>query len=95
MGRNSAHENNAKRRIFRASTRQVVAKLPDPTIPRKKTRREKRQSIKHKFNLSKSSIENSEKPTTLKVGSINVNGLDKETDQAIRDILIERHFDVR
>ena len=95
MGRNSAHENNAKRRIFRASTRQVVAKLPDPTIPRKKTRREKRQSIKHKLNLSKSSIENSEKPTTLKVGSINVNGLDKETDQAIRDILIERHFDVR
>ena len=95
MGRNSAYrDNKAKRRINRAKTRQIISKLPSPTKKKKVSIRDKRLALIRRKKL-KVVTEKTETPSTLKFGSINVDGLDIETEEAIRSILLERKFDVR
>ena len=96
MGKNSRGlDLKIKRRIFRANTRQIISKLPNyqTTV---QIRRDLRKDLKRKACGSVSKVNDKpEKPTHLKVGAINVDGLDTETDNAIRDILYKRSFDVR
>ena len=95
MGRNSARKNNdAKRRIYRVNTRKIVLKLPEPGRVKKAS---KKRNHRHELIRRKNQIvtEKTETPSTLKFGSINVNGLDIETEAAIRNLLEERNFDVR
>ena len=95
MGRNSARKNNdAKRRIYRANTRKLVLKLPDPGRAKKAS---KQRNHRHELKGRKKQIvtEKTETPSSLKFGSINVDGLDIETEEAIRNLIEERKFDVR
>ena len=96
MGKNSRGlDLKIKRRIFRAKTRQIVSKLPNYQNS-VTTRRDLRKELKRKACFSVNKVNDKpEKPSILKVGSINVDGLDTETDSAIRDILYKRSLDVR
>ena len=96
MGKNSRGiSQRIQSRLYRAKTRQIVAKLPNhpDSVPAK---RDLRKNLVRKplRNLSKK-VDSSKNPSTLKVGSINVDGLDTETENAVRDILVKRGFDVR
>ena len=58
---------------------------------KKETRRQHRKRLKEsRYSPSVSTAH----PNKLKIGSINVDGLDLQTDAALRDLLSARDFDV-
>ena len=93
MGKNSRGiAQRIKSRLYKAKTRQIIAKLPvhPNNVP---TRKALRKNLKR--NPLNRHVDRPQKPSTLKVGSINVDGLDTETEYAVREILVKRNFDVR
>ena len=79
-----------KRRIKRkANTAKIVSKIVHNA---EKGKRQARQRMKSK---QVKDVVNSLQPEKLKFGAINVDGLDLQTDAALRDLLASRDFDVR
>ena len=80
-----------KRRIRKkANTAKIISKIVYHR--EKETRRQAKQRMNNKqINGAVISIE----PDKLKFGAINVDGLDLQTDAALKDLLASRDFDVR
>ena len=80
MGKNS---------IRKANTNKIISKIVHNA--KKETPRQHRKRLKEsRYNPSVSTAH----PNKLKIGSINVDGLDLQTDAALRDLLSARDFDV-
>ena len=80
-----------KRRIKRKdNTAKIISKIVHNAERGK--RRQARQRMKSK---QVKDVVNSVQPEKLKFGAINVDGLDLQTDAALKDLLASRDFDVR
>ena len=84
------HPGKVRRRWQKANTRSIVEKLLYNTKNKKyKTAKIKRSAaVKGKSDSIRNSV-------SLKFGSINVDGLGLENDQAVKDLLSKRSLDVR
>ena len=77
-----------KNRIKKANTNKIISKIVHNA--KKETKRQHRKRLKESIcNPSVSAAH----PNKLKIGSINVDGLDLQTDAALRDLLSARDFD--
>ena len=87
MGR---HQTKKRSRIRKAKTRSIISKLLHNTIGNnsKNTWRNKRDILKKNYGNQSSERVN------LKIGSINVNGLGQENNQAVLELLSKRELDV-
>ena len=78
-----------KNRIKKANTNKIISKIVHNA--KKETKRQHRKRLKEsRYSPSVSTAH----PNKLKIGSINVDGLDLQTDAALRDLLSARDFDV-
>ena len=90
MGRNFNHATIKRRIRKKANTAKIISKIVYHT--EKETRRQARQRMNSRhINGAVNSIE----PDKLKFGAINVDGLDVQTDAALKDLLASRDYDVR
>ena len=80
------------RRIRRANTKKIVDKIVN-NVSKVGTNKRRRNYLKNK---QKNVIERESPPPPrkLKFGSINVDGMDEETNVAIKNLIISRGFDV-
>ena len=85
------HQTKVRRRIRQANTRSIVSKLIHNTIG---TTSKRKEACKREIR-KKNCRDQVNKPVTLKVGWINVNGLGPENSQAVIDLLSNRALDVR
>ena len=79
-----------KARIKKANTKQIVSKLIHNT-QKVGVNKRRRQNFRKR---AQQYISDTINPDKLKFGAINVDGLDLETDMALRDMLETRDFDV-
>ena len=88
MGKNKNHS-KIKEKVQKANTNKIISKILHNA--KKETPRQMRQRLeKRKNNPAIYEVH----PDKLKFGSINVDGLDLQTDAALRDLLSAREFDV-
>ena len=86
------HRAKVRRRLRKANTRNIISKLLHNTRNKKYVTKEmRRTSVKRNQN----NYESTRTSVTLKLGSINVNGLGLEHDQAVKNLLSKRSLDVR
>ena len=86
------HPAKISRRFRKANTRNIISKLLHNTRNKKYVTKEMRRSS---VRSSQSNSESTPTSVTLKFGSINVDGLGLEHDQAVKDLLSKRSLDVR
>ena len=86
-------KNGAKmrERFKKANTNKIISKITHVVDTDKVERRSIRQNMKLKHTAK---LINSPIYKKLKFGSINVNGMDTQTDEAVRDIITKRGLDV-
>ena len=80
------HYTRVRNRLKKANTRKIVNKLVH--VVSKKDRQKKKTLEVTPIHPKRP------KPTKLKFGSINVDGMDLQTDDAVRSIIIDREIDV-
>ena len=83
---NKNHLTHVRNRLKKANTNKLVSKLVH--VVTKKDRQKKK-----KLEVQERPTEKP-KPHKLKFGSINVDGMDLQTDDAVRSIIVDREIDV-
>ena len=78
-------------RIRKADTKQIVNKIIHVGNNDRNKKRTIRQNMKSKHQAP---IINNPIYKKLKFGSLNVNGIDDQTDEAVREIILKRELDV-
>ena len=78
-------------RIRKADTKQIVNKIIHVVNNDRNKKRTIRQKMKSKHQAP---IINNPIYKKLKFGSLNVNGIDDQTDEAVREIILKRELDV-
>ena len=77
----------ARERIRKANTKKIINEINND----KDEKRAIRQNMKAKHKVT---LNNNPTYKKLKFGSMNVNGMDVQTDEAVRDIIYKREIDV-
>ena len=80
----------ARERIRKANTKKIINKINHVVNNDKDEKRAIRQNMKAKHKVT---LNNNPTYKKLKFGSMNVNGMDVQTDEAVRDIIYKREID--
>ena len=83
------HDARVRRRIYRANTNKIIDKLVR-NVSKVGSNKHRRAYLETKSIKEKEAPQ----PGKLKFGSINVDGMDEETNAAIKNLILSRDFDV-